>query len=118
MFRCVSWSVFSFLATFALLRPAVSRPELIPLGNTSLCIFGKQLKLSDDKRLTICNYKEDVRIDIRKFVNDKPSIRGIWLSKEEYEELLRISRWTKKIIRKAEQIQKDRPRPEVSPMKQ
>ena len=37
-----------------------------------------------DKRVNVCTYEGRVRIDIREFLNDQPTIRGIFLTGREY----------------------------------
>ena len=58
--------------------------------NHTLCSYIKQFKLSEDKRVSICVYQKELRIDFRRFVSNKPSIRGLWMTKQEWRSLLRL----------------------------
>ena len=51
--------------------------------NKTLCTFIRQMKLSEKKRVTVCNYQNNIRVDIRQFVKNSASIKGIWLTKNE-----------------------------------
>ena len=54
-------------------------------NETSLCTEIREFKLGvGDKRVNVCTYEGRVRIDIREFLNDKPTIRGIFLTSREY----------------------------------
>ena len=54
-------------------------------NESSLCTEIREFKLGvGDKRVNVCTYEGQVRIDIRQFLNDKPTIRGIFLTSREY----------------------------------
>ena len=59
-------------------------------NNISLCSFMRQYRLSSHKRITVCNYQNGPRIDIRQFIDNAASIRGIWLNKTEWYQLLSL----------------------------
>ena len=92
--------VIGLLPSFTISKSAISG-HLSHVTNTStptvkyptLCTFIKQFKLSKRKSITVCNYQGKARIDIRLFINDYPSIRGIWISKKEWHSLL--TQWNK-----------------------
>ena len=56
--------------------------------NQSLCTYLKALKLSSSKKVSICAYKQSVRVDIRRFIGPRATIQGIWLNMEEWRTLL------------------------------
>ena len=68
--------------------PRVSALVPQPNNNTSFCSFIRQYKLhSGSKRATVCVYQNRVRLDIRQFILDKPTIKGIVLNYDEYRSL-------------------------------
>ena len=75
--------------------------EKIPSNNT-LCTFIKQFKLLYNKRITVCKYQNVLRVDIRQFVGDKASIRGIWLTLDEWRSLLRSQMWVNSALSTSE----------------
>ena len=58
--------------------------------NETLCAFLRLFVLSDKKNVTICSYENHTRVDIREFVNDRATIKGIWLNLSEWYKLLQI----------------------------
>ena len=58
--------------------------------NQSLCTYLKTLKLSSSKKVSICTYKQSVRVDIRRFIGPRATIQGIWLNMQEWRTLLRL----------------------------
>ena len=54
-------------------------------NHTDLCSERREFRLRvGGKRVNVCSYEGRVRIDIREFLNDQPTIRGIYLSSGEY----------------------------------
>ena len=70
--------------------PPVTREyeEELNTPNGTLCVRFKQFKLSDSKRLTVCYY-DGIRIDVRRFVGNTPSIQGIWITLQEWNKFVR-----------------------------
>ena len=58
--------------------------------NATLCTYFKQFKLSGSKRISVCAYNQHVRVDIRRFIDDKATIQGIWINSEEWLALIRL----------------------------
>ena len=58
--------------------------------NATLCTYLKQFKLSGSKRISVCAYNHHVRVDIRRFIDDKATIQGIWINSEEWLALIRL----------------------------
>ena len=58
--------------------------------NQTLCVYLKQFRLSENKKVSVCAIEDAVRVDIRIFYNNYASIRGIWLDVSEWRALLRL----------------------------
>ena len=58
-----------------------------PLNDTA-CTFVRSFDLYKTKKLTVCRYKQELRIDIRLFIGKRPTIRGIWLGPDEWDYLM------------------------------
>ena len=58
--------------------------------NRTLCVYLKQFRLSENKKVSVCAIEDAVRVDIRIFYNNHASIRGIWLNVSEWRALLRL----------------------------
>ena len=58
--------------------------------NQTLCVYLKQFRLSENKKVSVCAIDDAVRVDIRIFYNNQASIRGIWLDVSEWRTLLRL----------------------------
>ena len=58
--------------------------------NQTLCVYLKQFRLSENKKVSVCAIEDAVRVDIRIFYNNHASIRGIWLDVSEWRALLRL----------------------------
>ena len=58
--------------------------------NQTLCVYLKQFRLSENKKVSVCAIEDAVRVDIRIFYNNHASIRGIWLNVSEWRALLRL----------------------------
>ena len=61
-------------------------PRVLPVRNDTLCEHGgHQFKLGkSNKQLTVCTYERRVLIDVREFIGDRPTIKGIQLTTTEY----------------------------------
>ena len=61
-------------------------PRVLPVRNDTLCERGgHQFKLGQsNKRLTVCTYERRVLIDVREFIGERPTIKGIQLTTREY----------------------------------
>ena len=61
-------------------------PRVIPVRNDTMCEYGGyQFKLGkSNKRLTVCTYERRVLTDVREFIGDRPTIKGIQLTTREY----------------------------------
>ena len=58
--------------------------------NATLCTYLKQFKLSGSKRISVCANNQHVRVDIRRFIDDKATIQGIWINPKEWLALIRL----------------------------
>ena len=58
--------------------------------NRTLCVYLKQFRLSENKKVSVCAIEDAVHVDIRIFYNNHASIRGIWLNVSEWRALLRL----------------------------
>ena len=52
--------------------------------NQTLCVYLKQFRLSENKKVSVCAIEDAVCVDIRIFYNYQASIRGIWLNVSEW----------------------------------
>ena len=59
--------------------------------NETACVFIKQYDIYHDTYVTVCNRYGIVELDIRKFVNDTASIKGIQLSERQWLRLKQVS---------------------------
>ncbi len=59
--------------------------------NRTACVFVKRYDLRDGVHLTVCNIEGDIILDIRRFVNEKASIRGIPLNLKQWLTLKQIA---------------------------
>ena len=64
------------------LKPMQEEP--LTALNTTLCTALNQFFLSSSKRVTVCKYNNLLRVDIRYFIGQKASIKGIWLTLNEW----------------------------------
>ena len=69
--------------------------------NGSLCSYFRQWTLSDNVKLTVCNYLGSVRVDIRAFISEKATIKGIWLTISEWEELTKLFKLIQRSLNQA-----------------
>lgn len=62
--------------------------DIVRVNATVLCTLFEQYRLSGNVRITVCDHvHEGLRVDIRQFLNNKPTIKGIALSKSSFESL-------------------------------
>ena len=73
-----------------------------PLNATTLCLYLKQFSLSVRTKVSVCSYQGAVRIDIRRFIGERSTIRGIWLNKGEWRALLHLWGAIQKAVADAE----------------
>ncbi|OOZ35862.1 hypothetical protein BOW52_11090, partial [Solemya elarraichensis gill symbiont] len=48
--------------------------------NDTLCTYVKQFPLPEHYRITVCLYRGRTRIDVRRFINDTATIKGVFLN--------------------------------------
>ena len=68
---------------------SVSEDSVIDTNQTP-CVYLKQFRLSENKKVSVCAIEDAVRVDIRIFYNNQASISGIWLDVSEWRTLLRL----------------------------
>ena len=59
--------------------------------NSSLCDYIQQLDLPQQYRVTICRYQKEVRIDFRQFINEHPTIKGLYFNTRQWNYLKRLA---------------------------
>jgi len=69
--------------------------------NTTLCRYIKQYPLPENYFVTICSYQGEIRIDFRKFINNYPTIQGVYLNTRQWNYLKRLSSRIDEAIDKA-----------------
>lgn len=52
--------------------------------NSTLCTYVKQFPLTEDVFATVCSYKRSMRLDIRYFINGRPTIKGIYINRRQF----------------------------------
>lgn len=67
--------------------------------NTSIKCLNHQFKLSTITRLNICHVHNKTLVDLRVFLNNKPTIKGIAITMEEWKMLLRMLPFIRREIR-------------------
>lgn len=77
--------------------PNFSLPDI----NNTFCRDIKQYPLPDEYFATVCRYQGQLRIDIRRFINGKASIRGIALNVRQWNYLLQIHSFINAAIKDA-----------------
>ena len=49
------------------------------------CVERREFHLQvSDKRINICTYQNEVRVDIRQFINNRPTVKGIYFTPREF----------------------------------
>jgi len=66
--------------------------------NSSLCSYIKPFQLPNAYFLTLCKYKASTIVDIRQFLNNKPTVRGIALTSNQLNYLLSIKQHVSRAI--------------------
>jgi hypothetical protein len=67
--------------------------------NNSLCEFISQISVKySNKIVTVCMYNKHIRVDIREFYSNTPSIKGIWFSINEWIEFCKMMYDINKIV--------------------
>ena len=62
---------------------------IVSLNNASVLCPGPYFKLSTSKRLSVCRVEESTVLDIRLFLAGKATIKGIVITKNEWQSLVR-----------------------------
>ena len=69
-------------------EPRVSAYRVTARSNDTFCSFTKQYVLgSGGKRMTLCVHPNRIRVDLRQFIRNRATTRGIVLNGEEYHSL-------------------------------
>ena len=84
-------------------EPRVSAYRVTDRSNYTLCAFTKQYVIgSRGKRITVCVHRNRVRVDLRQFIRNRATIKGIVLNREEYDSLKeqwrRIDNYVKRTV--------------------
>lgn len=58
--------------------------------NNTLCDFIQSFSISGNVYVSICLYQETFRIDLRFFINKKATIKGLHLTTEQWQRLIKI----------------------------
>ena len=67
------------------------RESTIQNNATTLCEFFRQWELSGKgTRVSVCDYRGEIRIDFRLFLGDKATIKGMYLTQKEFYALLKL----------------------------
>ena len=62
----------------------------VTVNNSSLSHFIKQFALPDHYCVTVCLYQNEIRLDIRQFINGRPTIKGVYLTMKQFDFLKRL----------------------------
>lgn len=66
-------------------------------SNMTLCSFIKMFPVTDNLKVTVCVLKKHLRIDIRYFIRNNPSLRGIFFDVKQWNELVKFYPQSKKL---------------------
>ena len=69
--------------------------------NSTLCSYMKQYQLPGGYYTTVCSYQGYIRIDVRKFINDRPTIQGFFVNTRQWNYLKRLKNSIDKSISEA-----------------
>ena len=69
--------------------------------NTTFCRYIKQYPLPENYFVTICSYQGEIRIDFIKFINNYPTIQGVYLNTRQWNYFKRLSSHIDEAIDKA-----------------
>ena len=72
--------------------------------NDTLCKYIKTFDLPEQYKLSVCSYQQQVRIDIRYFIGDKATIRGIHLNKLQWAYLQRLTPHINSAVKRADNV--------------
>ena len=73
--------------TVSLLRTI---PKLLPVHSETdipkdLCAEGREFPLKvSNKRLNVCTYQDRIRVDVREFINDRATVKGLYFTSREF----------------------------------
>ena len=65
-------------------------PKVLPTSNDTsvtrdMCSERREFPLkASSKRINVCTYQDRVRVDVREFINDKATIKGIYFTSREF----------------------------------
>ena len=71
--------------------------------NSTLCQYVKQFDLTGGYYATVCSYAGRVRLDLRQFIDERATIKGIALDMKQWNELKIHGPTIESAIRKAEE---------------
>lgn len=88
--RGVKWIALTFIVALTVSIPglvmiSVSSPQTVTLKreenmNNTVCVFVKRFHLTEKVYVTVCNLNGEMVLDIRKFVNNTATIKGLRLN--------------------------------------
>lgn len=58
--------------------------------NASLCTYAEQFPLPQNFFVTVCTYQAEIRIDVRKFIGDTPTILGYFVNEKQWNHLKKL----------------------------
>lgn len=82
--------IFGFIDSTSLQAVCDTYSPSITTNVSAVCDYTIQYDLQDDIRLTVCKLETVFLIDIRKFVNDTATIKGIQLRSQQWIRLKRF----------------------------
>lgn len=59
-------------------------------SNKTLCSFIKMFPVTDNLKVTVCVLKKHLMIDIRYFIRNNPTLRGIFFDVKQWNELVKV----------------------------
>ena len=80
--------------------------DTIEQFNMSSCSYIKQYHLPGNYFVTICTYQSRIRVDVRLFLNGKPTIRGFFLNRNQYRYFKRLIPHINKAVKSAGEQQR------------
>ena len=72
--------------------------------NTTLCRYIKQYPLPENYFVTICSYQGEIRIDFLNFINNYPTIQGLYLNTRQWNYLKILTPHIEKCITHAQAL--------------
>jgi len=64
------------------------------VNNSSLCHFITQFVLPDHYFVTVCLYQNEISLDIRQFINGRPTIKRVYLTMKQFDFLETFTTFT------------------------